>query len=61
MDCFGAVTEEGDVIGVRQVGEVTMFPYLDTLRTSEGALKDEVDGVVNQYRPVVHRIAPRNL
>ncbi len=52
MDFCGAVTEECDVIGIRQVGEVKIFPHPDTLRTSKGAFKDEVDSVVKQCRQI---------
>ncbi len=50
MDGFRAVAEEGDVIGIRQVVEVKIFPHLDTLRTSNRAFKDEVGGAVKQCR-----------
>ncbi len=67
MDCIHADTEEGDVINIRQVGEVEIFPRLDTLRTSKGTFKEEVYGLIKlrqrhmYYRPVVHPIAPWSL
>ncbi len=45
MDSFRAVTEESDVIRIRQVGVVTLFPHLENLRTTKGVFKDDVDSV----------------
>ncbi len=42
------VTMHANVIRIREIVEVKVFPHLDTSRASKGAFEDEVDSIVEQ-------------